>query len=330
MNRFTIALLGTAVALLLGVEALTVFRFDSTSKVQRREVAQRQMLLTVKDTNSSGPSHIAVLGNSLLLEGLDVPRLTEQTEAQAIPVPYFVLATDYYDWYFGLKRLFAEGMRPRYILLGLSPNQLASPHTRGEYSANYLFRGQDLVEIAKKTHMDTTTASSFMLAHVSKFYSTRQITRTYILGRTLPDVAVMLHDILTAGHDPAIPEATLKTLATDRLMSLDALCRANGSQFILVVPPTYQSGAETIAQAGKDLGIPVLVPVPNDEFDDSFFQSDGFHLNDKGAAVFTNRLAVDLRNTLPQAVAVSSVVKNSQQDTGRHPSLNGYLTQTPN
>jgi hypothetical protein len=298
MNRLTIALLGTALALLLTVEALTICTFDRTSKVQRREVAQRRALLAVNDTNTTGPSHIAVLGNSLLLDGLNVQILTEQTEAEAIPVPYFVLATDYYDWYFGLKRLFAEGMRPRYVLLGLSPNQLASSRTRGEYSAQYLFRGRDLIEVVQETHMDATTASSFMLAHVSKFYSTRQITRNYILARLLPDVVGLLHEKLGVVRDPAIPEATLNALATNRLKSLDELCRANGAQFMLVVPPTYQSGSETIAHAGKELGVSVLMPVSNGEFDESFFQSDGIHLNEKGATIFTNRLADGLRTAL--------------------------------
>ncbi len=298
MNRFTIALLGTALTLLLAVEALTVCRFDRTSKVQRREVEQRRALLAVKDTNSTSPSHIAVLGNSLLLEGVNVQILARQTEAEAIPVPYFVLATDYYDWYFGLRRLFAEGMRPRYVLLGLSPNQLASLHTRGEYSAQYLFRGEDLIEVAQKTHMDATTTTSFMLAHISKYYSTREITRGYIFSKLLPDVTELLHEKLGAVRDPAIPEATLYTLARDRLMCLDGLALANGAQFMLVVPPTYQSGSEAIVHAGKDLGIPVLIPVPSDELDQSSFQSDGFHLNEKGATLFTNRLAADLRNTL--------------------------------
>jgi len=298
MNRLTIALLGTALALLLAVEALTICTFDRTSRVQRREVAQRRALLAVNDSNTTRPSHIAVLGNSLLLDGLNVQILTEQTEEEAIPVPYFVLATDYYDWYFGLKRLFAEGMRPRNVLLGLSPNQLASSRTRGEYSAQYLFRGQDLIEVIQETHMDATTASSFIFAHISKFYSTRQITRNYILARLLPDVAGLLHEKLGAFRDPAIPEATLNALATNRLKSLDELCRANGAHFMLVVPPTYQSGSETIAHAGKELGISVLMPVSNGEFDESFFQSDGIHLNEKGATIFTNRLADGLRTAL--------------------------------
>ncbi len=107
-----------------------------------------------------------------------------------------------------------------------------------------------------------------------------------------------MHEKLGAVRDPAIPEATLYTLARDRLMCLDGLALANGAQFMLVVPPTYQSGSEAIVHAGKDLGIPVLIPVPSDELDQSSFQSDGFHLNEKGATLFTNRLAADLRNTL--------------------------------
>jgi len=297
MTRFTIALLGTVLGLLFAVEAINILEFDRTSKVQQEQVAQRQTLLAVKDTESSGPPHIALLGNSLLLEGLNIQSLSEQTEAKAIPVPYFVLATEYYDWYFGLKRLFEEGMRPRYIMLGLSPNQFVSSGTRGEYSAQYLFRREDLIEVARNTHMDATTTSSFILAHVSKYYSTRQITRGYILGHLLPGVAELLHDV-GAGQDPAIPEATIKRVATDRLMSLDALCRANGAQFMLVVPPSYQQGAEAIAGVGRDLGIQVLIPVANDEFDTSYFQSDGFHLNEKGAVIFTNRLAADLRKAL--------------------------------
>jgi hypothetical protein len=298
MNRFTIALLGTAVTMLIAMETLTLSSFDRSSKVQRHEVAQRRALVEVRDTGSSGRPHIAVLGNSLLLDGVNVEMLAKETEAEAVPAPYFVLATDYYDWYFGLKRLFAEGMRPRYVLLGLSPNQLASSRTRGEYSAQYLFRGEDLYEIARKTHMDATTASSFMLAHVSKYYSTRQIIRNYLLGRLLPSISELLHEKLGVFRDPPIPEATLSALAENRLASLNELCRENGAQFMLVVPPTYQSGPETIYKVGKNLGIPVLVPVQNGELDEHFFQSDGVHLNEKGAAIFTSKLAANLRGVL--------------------------------
>lgn len=79
---------------------------------------------------------------------------------------------------------------------------------------------------------------------------------------------------------------------------LDELCRANGSRFILVIPPSYQRGAEIIRRVGRERGVSVLVPVAEDEFDASYYQSDGIHLNDKASRVFTARLAARLQERL--------------------------------
>ena len=185
-DGFTIAMLCTVVAILAMAEGVTVLGFDRTSKVQRREVAQRQALLTVRDSEATSSPHVAVLGNSLLVEGVDVPLLTAQLGPKAIPVAYFVLATTYYDWFFALKRLFAEGVRPRTVVVGLSPNQLASSRTRGDYASRYLFQPSDLMEVTRRTHMDATTASGFVLAHFSEYYSTRVLVRGFVLNRLLP------------------------------------------------------------------------------------------------------------------------------------------------
>jgi hypothetical protein len=295
LDRFTIALLSTAFALLAFIEVVSQVGFDRTSKVQRQESSQRRELLGVRDSEASDDPHMAVLGNSLMLEGVDVSLLRTKIEPVYTPVPYFVLATNYYDWYFGLRRLFAEGMRPRYVLLGLSPNQLASPGIRGDISARYLFQQSDLIEVVRKTHMDATTASGFLLSHYSEFYSTREITRSFFLSRFLPSVSELLHNRLGTLHDPEIKEAVLGPRAADRLTALDQLCRANGSHFVFVVPPSYQKGAGIIRQIGRERGITVLVPVAEGEFDASYYQSDGIHLNSKGSQVFTARLVASLR-----------------------------------
>jgi hypothetical protein len=298
LDRFTIALLSTAVVLLALTEAVSVLRFDRTSKVQRRELLQRQELLSVRDSASSNDPHVAVLGNSLMLDGVDMPLLQSHLDASYVPVPYFVLATNYYDWLFGLKRLFADGMRPRYIVLGLSPNQFAATGIRGDYSARYLFRQGDLLRVVRLTHMDATTASGFLLSHYSQFYSTRETTRGFILSKVLPSVGELLHSRLGVFYDPEIPDAQLRPLAAQRLAEIDEVCRANGAHFVLVVPPSYQKGAASIAQAGRDSRVTVLVPVKEGEFDASYYQSDGFHLNAKGSQIFTTRLATSLREVL--------------------------------
>jgi hypothetical protein len=299
MDRFTIALLCTVFALLALIEAVSVLGFDRTSQVQRRELSERRTLLGVRDPDVSDDPHVAVLGNSLMLEGVDVPQLRAKIGPTYIPVPYFVLATNYNDWFFGLKRLFAEGMRPRYVLLGLSPNQLAAPGIRGDYSARYLFQRSDLIEVVRETHMDATTASGFLLAHYSEYYSTREATRGFVMIRVLPSVGELFHNLAGAFRDPEINEAVLESLAAERLTALDRLCRANGSHFVLVVPPSYQKGAQIIGRVGHERGVTVLVPVAENEFDASYYQGDGVHLNGKGSQVFTTRLAASLREQLP-------------------------------
>jgi hypothetical protein len=298
MNRFTILLLGTGMALLLTTEGLCRWGFDRVSRVHRREISQRETLLSIKDSSSSGIPHIAVLGNSLLLDGVDIPLLTEKLQAQVVPVPYFVLATEYYDWDFALKRLFAEGARPRFVLVGLSPNQLASPRSRGDYSARHLFQRADLLEVAQETHMDATTATGFFLSSFSKFYSTREVARSFILRQALPGVSDLLQTKLASVHAPEVPAATLRALAAERLQTLNRLCNTNGSQFIFVIPPTYQKGGETIEEVGREFGTTVLIPVANGELDQSFYKSDGFHLNEKGSRFFTMQLATELKHEL--------------------------------
>ncbi len=95
-------------------------------------------------------------------------------------------------------------------------------------------------------------------------------------------------------------KSALEPLAASRLAALDELCRSNGAHLLFVVPPTYQEGAGTIAVAGQGRGVVVLVPVEYDQFDASEYQEDGFHMNEKGAEIFTLRLAESLNRKLPE------------------------------
>lgn len=292
LDGFSILLLVTAVGMILLAEGVSLVWFDRTSQVQQRELAQRRTLLQI--TPKDGSVHIGLIGNSLMLDGVDVPILVRTLGHEATPVPYFVLATNYYDWYYGLKRLFAEGMHPQYVVLGLSPNQFASSQTRGDYSAHYLFRGEDLWEVARRTQMDLTTASGFFLSHFSEYYSTRDISRGFVMSRVLPTVGQLLHQRLSGGRAEDLDQDMLAKLAAERLPALDKLCRENGSHFMLVVPPTYQKGADVIARVGEKLNIQVIVPVSSSAFDEKYYKADGFHLNERGSMVFSASLGESL------------------------------------
>jgi hypothetical protein len=292
--------LAMVIASLLLVELVSRTFFDSISRVQRREISQRRALLTVRDRSGSSDLHVAFLGNSLMLDGVDMPLVSAKLNPRYVPTPYFVLGTNYYDWYFGLKRLFAEGMRPKFVVLGLSPNQLASSELRGDITARYMVQQRDLPEVIRETHMDATRGSEFLLAHYSEFYSTRDITRGFVMSRVLPSVGELLHGRYASVRDPEIPTPELAQVSTTRLSALDNLCRSNGARLVFVVPPTYQNGAETIKGVGELKGITVLVPVRDGEFNDVDYQSDGIHMNDKGAAIFSERLVAGLNRSLSQ------------------------------
>ena len=80
MNRFTILLLATALVLLSATEGFSRWGFDRISKVQRLQLSQRSTLLGIRDTASTATPHIALVGNSLLLDGVNVPLLEEKLE----------------------------------------------------------------------------------------------------------------------------------------------------------------------------------------------------------------------------------------------------------
>ena len=298
LDRFTVIMLSTIVVSLAFLEIVSREKFDSTSKVQRRELSERAQLLAVRDSPTINDPHVALLGNSLMLAGIDEQVLRTTLEPAYDPAAYFVLGTNYYDWYFGLRRLFAEGSRPRYILLGLSPNQLATSEVRGDVTARYLVQQSDLIDAVRKTHMDATDASGFILAHYSEFYSTRDIFRSYVMSRVLPPVADLLQKKYAGAHQAPISDSALKALAAARLSALDQLCRQYGARFLFVIPPSYQQGDQAIVDAGREIGVSVLLPVKYDEFDRSYYQADGFHMNEKAAKIFTERLAAELNREM--------------------------------
>lgn len=118
------------------------------------------------------------------------------------------------------------------------------------------------------------------------------------MSSVFPSVGQLLHNEFATFRDPEVEKPVLERVASERLGQLNRLCQEYGSHFIFVIPPTYQKGEQTIALSGWKEGTRVLVPVRQGEFDSSYYQSDGFHLNDKGALIFTARLTDELKSDL--------------------------------
>jgi hypothetical protein len=204
------------------------------------------------------------------------------------PNRYVVESTNYYDWLYALKRLFRQGMRPDIVILCLSPTQLTTSAIRGDFSAHFLFAVEDIWPASRASGADLTTTSGYYVAHYSAFYGARSELRAVLMGKFAPSVVAMWHDSLTvAAVTP--PDEQLIPIMEARLRVIAQLCAGYGTEFKFLIPPTRDSGDTAIVRAGELAGVPILRPVPNRSLASDFYQ-DGFHLNEKGAAVFTKAI----------------------------------------
>jgi hypothetical protein len=295
-----------ALAMLLGVLALIgitmeimgSFAFVRLSRIQRRIDTDYKHAVHMGATANDGKPTMLVAGNSLMLEGLDLPRLQDQIGSRYHASTFFVEQTQHTDWYYGLKKLFHDGARPNVVLLGLATNHLFVSGVRGEYFAHFLMRSIDTPRVASQLNLDATTASNYFFASLSGWLGAKADIRKWMLIHTMPDL-VEAANFVRPGT-PVLPDSdTLRKTIAANLLALKQVCDNSGSRLIVVVPPTQnKTDPYRIDEAaGADAGVPVLVPLAPGELPSSEYR-DGFHLNAHGAAVFTDALAAGLLKVL--------------------------------
>jgi hypothetical protein len=280
--------------------------FDRVSHIGKRiagEYSLAQSLTPDKPVpgrRRDSPS-ILILGNSLLLMAVDLPALQQKVAPNSVRVSRFVIeSTAWLDWYYGIRRLLANGSRPDVIILCLDARQLMSPSIRGDYSSYYLFQVRDILAVARATHSNLTQTSSLILAHYSRFYADRDNLRGFLLNRLDPEYMEMMQEVTVWGG--ALPSgAEIERTAEARLAALIEATAPFGVKSILLIPPGSIAGGKEISTAATRVGAEVWVPIPQGTLPTADFQEDGYHLNQRGATIFTpalagemNRLAVSL------------------------------------
>jgi lysophospholipase L1-like esterase len=260
-----------------------------------REYAQA---VKVQPANPGEPASVLMVGNSLLLEGVDVDRLKKLTSGQMHIYPIFLEATGYYDWFYGLQRLFREGSRPQVVILGVGVNSFLANSVRQDYAPLLLFDLRDTLGVASDLNMDRTATSNLLLAHSSVFWDTRSVLRTQILRHTVPHYREL---VSLLKPQPAIPPALqFQTIASSRLEKLRGLCEKHGAKLIILVPPTPSSEAavKQMTIASQNAGVDTLVPIDPTALSAKYYQPDELHLNSEGAQLFTSALATFLPKTV--------------------------------
>ena len=306
----TIALLGYF--LILEVAMRTVV--PRLSNGQQRELEDRRAAVLLKPRMPDGSTSILVVGNSLLLHGIDRARLQRAMGSRYHVALYPIEGTTYLDWYFGLRRLFDDGARPSVLVLCISVRHLVSNQTAGEGFAHSMMNIADLPAVVRAGHLDMMTASEYFFANPSAWLGGRSSLRNGLLERWLPNASALAGALTVRDPVSLIADPATISGALHRLRDAGSLCGSYGARFVFLVPPSLNRSdpAEAVRSAAELAGLPVLVPYSPGEMPSAAF-SDGFHLNPDGAVLFTDRAAA----------ALLGVAAAGQPSTPRsaHPSL---------
>lgn len=288
------ALVGICALIIVALEISSAYLLKHRSITYERISRQYDDALKIRRAGPGEPPAVLMVGNSLLLHGVKLDRLRTMTSSSMRIYPIFLEATGYYDWLYGLRRLFRQGSRPQVVVLGVGVNYLLKDGVRQDYVPMMFLDTKDTFAMASDLHMDRTEASNLFLEHSSIFWDTRSAVRMQVLNHMVPhleDLFVFLNP------KPTVPQGReFEEIAVPRLRRLLELCESNGAKLILLLPPTLSSEG-AINQMVYDshlVGVDVSVPINPTTLSERFYEPDGMHLNPDGALLFTSALAKDL------------------------------------
>src|ERR671934_529092 len=91
-------LFGVCLVLIVCFEFLSDYLLKHHSETYARVSPQYADALRVRPSKPGEPQAVLMVGNSLLMYGVDVDRLQKLTSSQLSIHPIFLEATGYYDW----------------------------------------------------------------------------------------------------------------------------------------------------------------------------------------------------------------------------------------
>jgi hypothetical protein len=292
-----VCLLAGLVIIFAGLEFSSPAILAQLSNTERRINGEMRDAQALQSTTQDGRPTVLLVGNSLLLEGVQLEALRNDLASQYAVSRLGIEQTHYLDWYFGLRRLLAEGAHPNLIVLSLATDQLASALSLGESFAHRQMLARDLPRVVRDGDLDRTAESSYFFAHWSNWLGDKGFIRQCVMILLVPHFRQLAGRI--ADHDPRVDDATvLVDRAKQRLPELHDLAQQYGVQIVVLVPPSLRDDhSAEIQDLGKQVGVPVWVLSRPGEFPRQLYR-DGFHLNAQGSAIFTERLSQRIRDSL--------------------------------
>jgi hypothetical protein len=286
-----VLLLGIA-GILFSVEIAVRLGFERLSRTQSHVAGELRQAVS-----PAGGSECVVLlvGNSLLEAAVDAPTLQTLVGGNLRVRRVAVVSTQYFDWFYGLRRLFMEGARPSVVAVMIDENQLIQSRMRWDYTAHYLLDPSDVVRAGREAGADWTRISSMIVASGSAFWGSRVELRNWMLEVMMGGGAERLKGL---AYRPSrrLSREEYVTQLSPRLARLQQAVAERGARLWIIVPPrpTGPWHTDGIRHVAERLGAKVLVPVEPGRLSDKHF-ADGLHLNAEGARIFMAGLAAQMR-----------------------------------
>ena len=312
LKRHILLLLSICLLLCAALELGTRRALPRLSDIGQRIDSESESALDIRQ-GAGQPDPVLIVGNSLLGAGVDAGALDASLRPDHRVVRFVLEDTNYLDWYYGMRKLFRDGARPKTVLVMLTARQLGANGIRGDIFGRVLLDPVDVLKVKSDTGLDNTQAGNLLMASASQFYGFRSEIRKWFLVRLVPDFPTLAAS-LRPEPPPLPPDDVLERRIQPRLDRLARLCRFYGAQLIVILPPDNddRDGAVAVQRAAESTGVPVLIPFGPKELPSAYY-SDHFHLNAKGAAVFTQALATVLRNALPVAPSQTHSLESLSQ-----------------
>lgn len=290
-NPFWISVLLLVIfSFLIAVEFVSTYGFNRVSKIQRRIHGEYLATLNMRHTRERGRTQVLFVGNSLLIVDVDLSILKETLPADFEIKRFAVEQTTYFDWLYGLRRIFNDGARPDVVVLALTARQMAVSEVLGEYFANKMMSARDLARVAGDLELDRTTASNLLFGHVSTFYAGRADIRKWLLAKIFPGVHE-LTDLMKQLPQSELGAEQLQALP-QRLAALKETAAQYDARLVFIAPPVMsEAHSDVLTASGEAAGVPVIVALPAPALSREDFGPDGFHMSDTGAARYTRALA---------------------------------------
>src|SRR5258708_18804307 len=277
------------------LEVVTAVGMHRVSRGAKRQHDDYARAVALPRNTADGADNVLIVGNSLLLAGVDQPKLISDM-APRYAISFLPIEnTTYFDWYFGLRRLFAEGARPSTVVLCLTPQQLVSSSVNGESFARHMMQLRDIGRVASEARLDSTGTSAFLFANFSAWLGDHASIRNWILEMWLPHANLLASRFANGNRGtppkPGPESGERERMVVQRLDDLRKITDEYGARLIFLIPPilSQEPDLDRFRKEATRHGITVLAPFrPGTAAADHF--ADDFHLNHVGAMVFTVRL----------------------------------------